>query len=290
MLKEADGDLTEVRPGRTLYYRVVPIGTGKPVFQVLLIHGTCASSAQYDLLLSHLVKLSKESIVCHLYDAVSCGESPLVKDWDAYRTDEAVLDLKAIMEAKLDSSLPILLVAHSYAPTVIIRCIHRHGVPENLKGCLFLCPGTRSELNPNRDGGHPIFFLPVFVLRCLQPTLTKSFTHNAYHPKTDLELIRDAVSENNANNMYAAKGYHTNHLWATREECGALHDVPTIILHGMDDRIIPLEAGENMADLVKAKKFIKLQNSRHQVMEEQPQEVATYIVEFINELLKRTQN
>lgn len=251
---------------------------------MLLMHGSCASSSQYSGLLQAMAETLDQPIVCHLFDAISCGKSPLVRDWKAYHTDQAVLDLKAILEQEMDTSLPTVLIAHSYAPTIIIRHMHRHGTPSNVKGFVFLSSGMSGDANPIRDGGHPIFRLPIIVLRFLQPSMTKSFLEAAYHPKTTGELIEEASKSNSGNDMYMAKAYHTHHQWATKDECAALHGLPVLGLHGRDDKILPAEAGQQLADFIKAKNFVKLEDTSHQVMEEKPMDVAQHIAAFMKEI------
>lgn len=277
-------ELVEIRTGRTVHYRVVrsSSGSSKPKYQLLFLHGTCASSAQYNGLLEELEE--EEGVVCHLYDSISCGKSPMVRDWESYHTNQSVLDVKSILEDAMDTSLPTMLVAHSYAPTILIRYLHRHGVPSNVKGCVFLSSAMSGEANPIPNGGHGIFKLPIFVLDCLQPTMTKGFLDMAYHPKTDPKLVELASSANSGNNMYMAKAYHTHHEWATREECSNLDDLPVLVLHGKDDKVLPAQAGEYLADVVKAKQFILVEDTSHQLMEEKPKEVARHIVEFMKEL------
>jgi pimeloyl-ACP methyl ester carboxylesterase len=254
---------------------------------LLFLHGTCASSSQYNGLLQALADGLDPgtAIYCHLYDAISCGKSPLVKDWGSYHTDQGVLDLKAVIDSKLNKAVPTILVGHSYAPTVIIRYLHRHGVPSNVKGCILLSSAMAGKVNPIPNGGHPIFNLPVFVLRCLQSSMTKSFLEMAYHPNTSPDLIQAANDSNSGNDMYMAKAYHTHHLWVTAAECASLHEqVPILVLHGKDDRILPAEAGECLADAVKAKRFLTVDETSHQVLEEKPAEVAGHILDFLKEL------
>lgn len=278
--------LKEVRPGRILFHRSEILGSSSapPKIQMLLLHGTCASSSQYNNVLKALSEILEESIVCHRFDAISCGNSPLVREWEAYHSDQAVLDLAAIIEKEIDPSLPTVIIGHSYAPTIIIRFFHRHGIPTNIKGCVFLSSGISGPVNPIPDGGHPIFRLPVVILRCLQPSLTKSFLQLAYHPKTSPSLIEEASKSNNGNNMYMAKAYHRHHQWATNDECTALHGVPVLVLHGKDDKILPLEAGMYLADVVHATRIITVDETSHQVMEEKPKDVAQHIVTFIAEI------
>ena len=276
--------LVEVRPGRILFHRTEILGpssTPSPKFQMLFLHGTCASSSQYNSLLRALSGVLEVSVVCHLFDSVSCGKSPQVGEWDAYHTDQAVLDLAAIMEKEIDSSMPTLIVGHSYAPTIIIRCFDRQGIPMNIKGCIFLSSAISGPVNPIPNGGHPIFRLPVVILKCLQPSLTKSFLKLAYHPKTSSLLIEEASKSNSGNNMYMAKAYHRHHQWATTDECTVMRGVPVMIMHGKDDGILPVEAGIHLADVVNAAHIIIVDEASHQVLEEKPADVAKHMVAFL---------
>jgi pimeloyl-ACP methyl ester carboxylesterase len=282
-MEMAKEELTEVRPGRILFHRIEILGSAKPTLQILLMHGTCASSSQYNSLLQELTNTLDQAVVCHLFDAISCGRSPLVRDWDAYHTDEAVLDLEAVLGQHMDNSLPTVLIGHSYAPTIIIRYIHRHGIPSNIKACVFLSSGVSGDANPIPNGGHPIFRLPVIVLRCLQPSLTKSFLRLAYHPKSCTTMIQEASKSSSGNDMYMAKAFHTHHQWATQDECHSLRGIPILVIHGKDDKILPAEAGEHLADVVKAQSFVAIEDTSHQVMEEKPKDVAQRIVIFMKE-------
>jgi pimeloyl-ACP methyl ester carboxylesterase len=277
-------ELTEVRPGRIIFHRIEILGSAKPKLQLLFMHGTCASSSQYNGLLKELTNILDEAVVCHLFDAISCGRSPLVRDWDAYHTDQAVSDLDAVLNKQMDQSLPTILIGHSYAPTIIIRYIHRHGIPANIKACIFLSSGVSGDANPIPNGGHPIFRLPVFVLRCLQPSLTKSFLQLAYHPKSSAVVIQEASASNSGNDMYMAKAFHTHHQWATQDECHSLHGIPVLVIHGKDDKILPAEAGAHLADVVKAQRFLTIEDTSHQVMEEKPKDVAQLIVRFLKDI------
>ena len=251
---------------------------------MLLLHGTCASSSQYNSVLQALSGILEESIAFHRFDAISCGNSPLVREWDAYHSDQAVLDLAAIMEQVIDTSLPTVVIGHSYAPSIIIRFFCRHGVPTNIKGCIFLSSAMSGPVNPVPDGGHPIFQLPVVILRCLQPSMTKSFIKLAYHPNTSPMLIEEACKLNSGNDMYMAKAYHRHHQWATNDECTALHGLPVLLVHGKDDKILPLEAGIHLADVVHATRIITVDEASHQVMEEKPVDVAQHIVTFLAQI------
>lgn len=294
-------ELVEIRPGRTVFFRQeVLCGRGgsnnqdiKIDYNLVILHGTCAASSQFDLWLPELAKTIEErAVCCYLYDAISCGKSPLVKDWKAYETEQAVLDLHAILENQIeDPTLPTILMGHSYAPTVLVRYLNRFQTTTTttprIAGCVLLSSAVRSESNPVPDGGHSIFVLPVVVLNCLQPSLSKSFVQAAYHTATaDPQLLQDALQTNDGNDMYMAKAYHQHHKWlSVPDECRRVQNLATLVVHGQNDLILPPQAGQHLADAIRAQQFVVIDNASHQVMQEQPKELAKVVSSFVKSLL-----
>lgn len=286
MIIEKEG-LELIRPKRSLYCRRVRLGASSDSpgrFHLVFLHGTCAASAQYDSLLKALDDKSI-SCNCFLYDMVGCGKTPVVKDWEAYHTDESVKDLEAIVKGKvkgLNNNNPIILIGHSYAPTIIMRFIHqryRANLHPNIKGCILLSTAIHGGPLPLPEGGHPIMNLPVFILKCLQPSLTNKFLELAFHSTADPAMVQEAKQANNQNNMWAAKAYHKHHQFASLKEAKSLHQLPVLLIHGQDDGIIPLAGGQHLADVLQTK-CVVISEASHQVMQEQPMEVEEAIVQW----------
>lgn len=202
----------------------------------------------------------------------------MVSEWDAYTTEEAVLDLKAVVELCIENkSLPTVVIGHSYAVTAIIRMLHPQ---ENIAACIFLSSALKGGPIPLHNGGHSIFKLPIFLLRCLQPLLTNEFIRLAYHPEADRALLEASKDADNANAMGMCKAYHCHHDWATVEEAKSNIHVPCLVIHGRADKVIPVAGGQHLAGISGAKLLI-VERASHQVMEEQPQQVAEAIWEFL---------
>ena len=311
----------EVRPGRTLFLRREAIGEAPPLCNLVFLHGTCGASSQFDGVLDELRRKDISSsnasslrCVCYLYDAVGCGQSPIIPDDDdddeaAYSTDEAIEDLKALLPSKKSkgvfgsmtgndqefsphdksSVLPTIVIAHSYAPTCVVRYLHRHqsdGVG-TIRGCVFLSSAIRSDKNPSPDGGHPIFAEKTLEeLRSMQASLTAGFVDLAYHSDTESAVKEKAVVFNNRNDIFVARAYQRAHHWSTKEECESVRAsrIPVCVVHGKDDKIVPCEAGEELADAVGASDRVWVDEASHNIMEERPREVAVAIVSFIGRL------
>jgi pimeloyl-ACP methyl ester carboxylesterase len=62
---------------------------------------------------------------------------------------------------------------------------------------------------------------------------------------------------------------------------------PILIVHGDQDRIIPFEAGQEMANQL-AHRMHVVPNAGHMIMMERPQEVASHIRNFVS-LFTRTE-
>ena len=280
----------EVRPGRRLFVRKVTIGstisTGPAQLQLICVHGTCATEKQYQLFLESIDKLLQtKKISCLLFDNVGCGQSPSLEEWDAYCNREIRADLEAIIENHADPTLPTVLIGHSYAPSIFLPLLQeRPELVPKLSGCILLCTAVRSEHLPHSDGGHYVMRLPVAILRCFQKQLTEGFLHLAVHP--DHVALKDAVRSNsNANDIRVAKAYHRQMIWASEEHLAGIAHVPTLILHGADDGVIPVECGQHLQNKLPRSKLVVLDRSSHLVMIEQPDQAAQEAVTFLERLL-----
>lgn len=296
-------DEVEVRPGRRLFVRKVSIGSTKstcssstPIaakLQLICVHGTCATEKQYQLFLESLDRLLNESerkISCLLFDNVGCGRSPSLREWEAYGNTEIRADLEAVIRTHANPSLPTVLIGHSYAPSIFLPLLQENlKLIPNLSGCILMSTAVRSAKLPLRDGGHVIMRLPVAILRCIQGQLTEGFLQMAVHP--DHVALKEAIrSDSNANDMRVAQAYHRHMEWAgedhVKNSIAALGNVPTLILHGADDGVIPVECGQHLHNLLLPKsEFVVIDRASHLVMIEQPDRAAQEAFAFIGKLV-----
>lgn len=280
-----------VRPGRCIFVREVDIRgdlaltKAKADFQVLFQHGLCATEQQFDRLLVALEKTVQGThsfLKCVLYDVVGCGRSARA---DSYTNTELVTDLSALMDRHLgnDVDIPTVWVAHSYGSTLLLHLPSKHPRP---RGVVWLSTAIRNPALPHADGGHFIMRLPVFLLNCLQRFLTNEFIRMAVHPShPDVqELIRHGSLQND---MGTAQQLHANTQWATVEDLQSspIQHVPALVLHGVQDRIIPVECAQHLANHLSNSKLVLLEDTSHMVMLERPTDVAKEIMLFLNSLL-----
>jgi pimeloyl-ACP methyl ester carboxylesterase len=297
VLQQYFGDLKEVRPGRTLFIRKVAAGPSNTpsVLTIVALHGTCASESQYAPLLQSLDDALTEmdrSVVVWLYDNVGCGSSPVLEEWDGYSNENFALDLQAILTNLVlpdhDSTTPCVLLGHSYSPTIILEMMNRYPVQDlSIQGFIFASSAIRSRKDRRdllmKDGGHPIMRLPVFILNCLQKSMSESFLQLGLYKDCDPALREKCRSENNGNNMAMAKATHRHHKWATSDELGVMKDTPTLILHGTEDGIISPANSEVLGKEIPNSKVVLIPKASHLLMLEKPGEMAKAIVDFLND-------
>ena len=63
------------------------------------------------------------------------------------------------------------------------------------------------------------------------------------------------------------------------------YSVPTLVIHGEEDTIIPIAAGEKMADDVQNGRFVRIANAGHTPNLEDPDAVNAAIIDFVESLV-----
>lgn len=307
VVSETFANVVEVRDGRRLFIRRVSIRptvngdseneNTKSAVQVVAVHGTCATQQQYQPLLLALDQRGSISADFVLYDCFGLARSPVDSyDKEAFTNEQHWKDLQAVTDRFTSPEIPTVFMGHSYGPTHILNYIESKqsssssSMPE-VAGLILIATAIRCEHLTHADGGHPIFGLPLFLLRLLQSYMTDSFIQSAVHPDHVAEFRKQLRSENNQNDMAIARAYHTNMKWLTRDQISdATTRLPSLIVHGAHDQIISSACGEFLYSDVMQKntsKFVMVQKAGHQVMMEQPEEVAEAIDIFLNSTINK---
>jgi len=296
-----DKRMREVRIGRILSVRSVflpskiPESCNKTCANILFIHGSCATSRQWNrlvsqldsmLLLSNNGKKAVGTFGCFLFDQLGCGESKHpAENWNAYSALELLMDLQSITRSILNSydNVPLFLVAHSYGVSQAIQLIDTLSPSEEVKvkGMVLIGGGLKGGPSTlTQDGGHWIFrYIPTFLLRYMQPSLSRKFVQSAI---LDKELQQSHLEASNANDMAICKAFYRQQKYATIEEALKLKNVPALVIHGKEDKILPLNVGEHLHNSLPNSEFFAVNDASHQVFEEKYVEVASKIMKFIN--------
>lgn len=289
VLHEIGADLEEIRPGRILFVRRIFIGDPDQdaAYTLVFVHGICGSEIQFQSLMEHMdLSLSRVHVKlsCLLFDSVGCGRSPIKKEWNSYQKSEVSLDLQEIMRKHLNKSIPVILIGHSFGPSIFLSMISNDkSATNNLAGCIFLGSSLRFQENPQKDYGHPIMVMPLPFLKWMQNSLTKAFVEMAVH-RDHRDLKKLINQESNKNNMFIAKAYHRQTIWATEEELTSVQKLPALVVHGSTDGVIPLECAKKLAALLPHSELVVVDNASHLVMIEKAAEVSDAILRFIQKL------
>ena len=272
-------------------------------------------------------------IICWLYDSVGCGESPMPTGngnsdsfsiVDEYSDDAYIEDLYAILRHKeVDHSFigPSILMGHSYAPSWITKFLlkypnivrrrdHSTDIPpaptassdtcvsNSISGIIAVSSGVLDSPSNMINGGPKLFqVLPIWVLNCIQPLLTKSFLQMGFSRHTRItnpELIKVAQDESNANDMFVVQCLYRNHDWVTVRQIQDAYTMdtkdssasqtrkflPNLIIHGVEDEIIPIVGGQLIANCLNSDLLV-VNDASHSVLVEQPKYVATKIHDFL---------
>jgi pimeloyl-ACP methyl ester carboxylesterase len=136
------------------------------------------------------------------------------------------------------------------------------------------------------DGGHWIFkYVPMFLLHKMQPSLSESFFEAAVHRTNREHLRTKAVDLSNRNDMRFCKAFYRQQVYAGSNEASQL-GMKTLVIHGHDDQVLPLTAGEHLSESLQFAEMIAIPESSHQVFQEKPMEVAEVILKFVSKTRK----
>jgi pimeloyl-ACP methyl ester carboxylesterase len=152
--------------------------------------------------------------------------------------------------------------------------------------------GTAVRPIPNNpsffpDGGLPIFYLPVWLLQCLQYYMTLQFTKMAIHPKHNW-LRQACMADSNANSCFMIRSFYRQTKWATMDDLrttavSTAAVFPVLVIHGVDDGVIPLKYAQDLVNAVPKGSLCAVDEASHLVMIEQADKVASLTLDYLNE-------
>jgi pimeloyl-ACP methyl ester carboxylesterase len=184
------------------------------------------------------------------------------------------------------SSKTNVLVGHSYGTSVIARVNQALSSSVAIAGVVFI--GTADHM---QAGGHPIFLLPLPVLRCIEPIISAQFVKIAFSPRTSAEIRLKALSVNIKNDMRICQYFYRQYVWASDDDWRKLV-CPTLIIQGADDAITPLVKAQSLHNRLlrwnpdSRHLFVAISGGGHLVMQEKSAEVLRLVASFLTEVLK----
>jgi pimeloyl-ACP methyl ester carboxylesterase len=248
-----------------------------------------------------------------VFDAFGCGRSPKPRAWAAYATEALLEDACALFAASAAAGGDgrALVVGHSFGTALALRLAAREaardtaGVDSAAGGAggaaggagggrrlALVLVGAAAHLP---DGGHPVFRLPLCLLRCLQPALSRGFAARAFHAETRAgrtaahrALLARATAASGANPMHMVKAFYRQFRWISRT-CVYRVACPVLIVQGEGDGLTKPAGAVALRALLRAAGRARcpacevrlVPRAAHQVMEEQPLAVNDLLDEWV---------
>jgi pimeloyl-ACP methyl ester carboxylesterase len=260
-----------------LYYE--DHGSGSPI---VLIHGWPLSGASWEKQTAALLAAGHRVIT---YDRRGFGKSsqPAV----GYNYDTFAADLDVVLSTL--NLTDVSLVGFSMGTGEVTRYIGKYGTRRVRKAVLIGTLGpylVRTTDNP--EGVDRSVFEGIKAAnKADRPAFLRDFLHNFYnYDVTGGKLVSERVVEDDWNVAVGASAIGTRacvDAWIEdfRQDI-ARNTVPTLILHGDADRILPADAtSRRQAKLIKNVKFVELKGGPHGVLWTHAEEVNSELVKFL---------
>ncbi len=262
-----------------LYYETQ--GTGKPV---ILIHGWPLSGRAWEAQLPALVEAGYQVIT---YDRRGFGQSS--KPWNGYDYDTLAQDLKGLMEA-LDLQ-DATIVGFSMGGGEVARYLGKYGSERVSKAVLASAvPPYLFKADDNPDGGLEEADIQGFLDGVSDDRIAflNDFTKNFFTPKDGKLLVskpmrlynRDIAAFASAKATFdCVKSFSYTDF---RDDLKAF-DVPTLVIHGDADQIVPFEAsGERSHDMIADSKLHVVEGGPHGINVTHSEEFNKTLIAFLN--------
>jgi non-heme chloroperoxidase len=254
-------------------------GSGPPV---VLIHGWPLNGDAWEKQTAALLAAGHRVIT---YDRRGFGRSS--KPAIGYNYDTFAADLDALLRA-LDLT-GVSLVGHSMGTGEITRYIGKFGTRRLRKAVLIGTLGPyRVKAPDNPEGIDASVFSGIKVgIKADRPTTIMGFLKNFYSVGgADGKLVSDLAIQANWTVAIGASPIGTlNCVDAWIEDFRndiARNDLPTMMIHGDDDRILPADVtSRRQAKMIKGVKYIEIKGGSHGLLWTHAEEINAALVEFL---------
>lgn len=255
-------------------------GTGKPV---VLIHGWPLSHRMWE---KQIIALTEAGYRVIAYDRRGFGES--YKPWDGFDYDTLATDLHCLME-ELDLH-KVTLVGFSMGGGEVARYLSTHGSERVSKAVLMSAVTPYMLQTSDNPTGidQAVFDGMLQGLLSDRPGFLEEFCKKFVNWDKD---GKDLISQAALNHCWDIA------VWASpkaaiacvkafsstdfRKDLAAI-DVPTLVLHGDDDQIVPFESsGQLTHSLVAGSELVVIEGGAHGLTYTQPEKVNQVLLDFI---------
>jgi len=254
---------------------VEDIGTGKPI---IFIHGWPVNHKMFEY---QFTELPKHGYRCIGIDLRGFGDSD--KPWDGYNYDTMADDLRAVLDYLILQN--VILVGFSMGGAIAIHYMARHQGSGIAK--LVLLGAAAPCFTKREDFPYGIEKAAVDDLirqtYTDRPSMLKNFSEIFF---ANPEKLSREFKIWNLSLGLAASAHATIQCAIElrdadlRRDLAAIH-VPTLILHGVDDKICLFGLARAMHDGIKGSKLVSIEKAGHGFDYEEKQKVNTELVSFI---------
>lgn len=260
-----------------IYYE--DVGSGDPV---VLIHGWPLNGASWEKQIAALLAAGKRVIT---YDRRGFGQSS--KPSTGYDYDTFAADLDALLN-KLDIQKAVL-VGFSMGTGEVTRYIGKYGSARVSKAVLIgVIPPFLLKTDDNPEGVPQSVFDDIEAnIKADRPAFLLQFLKNFYNwDKLGGKEVSQQVLDANWTVAIGASPKGTldcvsSWLEDFRGDVARI-DVPTLILHGDADQVLPFDAtAKRLVDLIKGSKLVVLKDGPHGVLWTHADEVNAELLAFI---------
>jgi non-heme chloroperoxidase len=260
-------------------------GSGQPI---VLIHGFPLSGAAWEKQTASLLQAGYRVIA---YDRRGFGKSS--QPAFGYNFDTFSDDLNELL-SKLNLR-DVILVGHSMGNGEIARLLGSYG-SARVAGAVFISPilPFLVKASDNPDGMDPSFFKKTrdAILKDRFAFLTQFFLDFFNFDQLKGKLVSDQAFQFswNLGSQASAMGTHDCvTAWETdfREDLPRI-DVPSLIIHGTDDRILPLSiTASKLEKAVRGSRLVKVDGGPHALPWTHGDLVTREIVSFLEQLAQK---
>lgn len=261
-----------------LYYE--DLGRGKTV---IFIHGWPLNHAMWEY---QLAELPKHNLRCIAYDRRGFGMSDY--PWEKYDYDTFAGDLKALIDQL--HLTDITLVGFSMGGGEIARYIGKYG-SDKISKIVLISAVTPFMLNTNDNSegvDKEVFDEMVETIIKDRPAFLADFGKKFY----GVSLFNDAISEQMLawNQSLCLMSSHKATIDCVRafsetdfrEDLSKI-DVPTLIIHGDDDKIVPIEVSGNRTSMMLPNaKYLVYEGAPHGLFITEKDKLNMDLIDFIN--------
>lgn len=265
---------------------MVEVGSGRPI---VLLHGVTLQWWVW----SPLINVLKDRYRVIAWDMPGHGESELGSD--GFTIETVTRDLAMVLD-RLDCDGAVL-VGHSLGGCVVgnFVALQPESLAERVSALAFVGSAANLSHNLLRHGSAKTFFgafggMLLMGLRKPNPNLSWSdndlsaaLIGQAFGPGATAEMV--AVARRMSAEFPATTSVQASKVLTSHNAVEALASVslPTAVIAGEFDKILPPDHSREIADLVPDAHYVELGGIGHQIMQEAPYELA----EVLDDLVER---